>query len=151
MIQTLAPSGAFYCPQLVTAKPLREQQMKYKLDSLEGLSDEQKALYEEKDGAFYLKVEGLPEYDTSELDGLKRKLKNYLVKRKQPNRNNVKLKKKRRKKLKKQHVKKVTLQQLRLHGKPNLSRKNKARRGKQSTARPSLQTNCRANSTNISK
>ena len=32
--------------------------MKYKLDSLEGLSDEMKALYEEKDGAFYLKVEG---------------------------------------------------------------------------------------------
>ena len=48
--------------------------MKYKLDSLEGLSDEMKALYEEKDGAFYLKVEGLPQQDNSELDGLKTKL-----------------------------------------------------------------------------
>ena len=79
--------------------------MKYKLDSLEGLSDEMKALYEEKDGAFYLKVEGLPQQDNSELDGLKRKLKSFLVKRKLRSKNNVKLKKQLEKRLKKQRVK----------------------------------------------
>ncbi|HHQ1447365.1 hypothetical protein [Acinetobacter baumannii] len=56
--------------------------MKYKLDSLEGLSDEMKALYEEKDGAFYLKVEGLPQQDNSELDGLKRKVEELLGEKK---------------------------------------------------------------------
>jgi len=66
----------------VTAKPLREQNMKYKLDSLEGLSEEMKALYEEKDGAFYLKVEGLPQQDNSELDGLKKKVEELLGEKK---------------------------------------------------------------------
>ncbi len=56
--------------------------MKYKLDSLEGLSDEMKALYEEKDGAFYLKIEGLPQQDNSELDGLKRKVEELLGEKK---------------------------------------------------------------------
>lgn len=56
--------------------------MKYKLDSLEGLSEEMKALYEEKDGAFYLKVEGLPQQDNSELDGLKRKVEELLGEKK---------------------------------------------------------------------
>ncbi|RIX01112.1 hypothetical protein D3X38_08570 [Acinetobacter baumannii] len=56
--------------------------MKYKLDSLEGLSDEMKALYEEKDGAFYLKIEGLPQQDNSELDGLKNKVNQLLNEKK---------------------------------------------------------------------
>ena len=67
--------------------------MKYKLDSLEGLSDEMKALYEEKDGAFYLKVEGLPQQDNSELDGLKKKVEELLGEKKSAQQNNAKPKK----------------------------------------------------------
>ncbi|QHJ81572.1 MAG: hypothetical protein [Caudoviricetes sp.] len=55
--------------------------MKYKLDSLEGLSEEIKALYEEKDGAFYLKVEGLPQQD-ADIEGLKKKNEELLAEKK---------------------------------------------------------------------
>ena len=79
--------------------------MKYKLDSLEGLSDEMKALYEEKDGAFYLKVEGLPQQDNSELDGLKKKVEELLGEKKSAQQNNAKPKKKLNAKPKKQPVK----------------------------------------------
>lgn len=56
--------------------------MKYKLESLEGLSEEQKALYQEKDGAFYLIVEGLPQSNDGELDGLKKKVDELLTEKK---------------------------------------------------------------------
>jgi rRNA maturation endonuclease Nob1 len=56
--------------------------MKYKLDSLEGLSEEMKALYEEKDGAFYLKIEGLPQQDNSDIEGLKKKNEELLAEKK---------------------------------------------------------------------
>lgn len=42
--------------------------LKYKLDTLDGLSDALKELYEERDGAFYLKVEG-----AEDVSGLKNK------------------------------------------------------------------------------
>ena len=43
--------------------------LKFKRDNLDGLTDEQKALYTEKDGVYILQVEGLPEGEN--VDGLK--------------------------------------------------------------------------------
>lgn len=46
--------------------------MKYQLDTLDGLDDSVKALYEEKDGKFILKVEGLPTGDNGLADRIKK-------------------------------------------------------------------------------
>lgn len=54
--------------------------LKYKLDSLDGLGEEQKALYEEKGGAFVLKVEGIPQGE--DVSGLKAKLDELLSEKK---------------------------------------------------------------------
>jgi hypothetical protein len=53
--------------------------LKYKLDSVDELDDGVKALYEEKDGTFFLKVEGIPEPDNS---GLKNKVDELLKEKK---------------------------------------------------------------------
>lgn len=56
--------------------------LKYKLESLEGLTEEQKGMYQEKDGAFYLKIEGLPQQNNGELEGLKNKVEQLLGEKK---------------------------------------------------------------------
>lgn len=54
--------------------------LKFQLDSLEGLEPAQAALYVEKDGKFYLQVEGMPQQeDTS---GLKAKVEQLLAEKK---------------------------------------------------------------------
>lgn len=55
--------------------------LKYKLENLEGLTDEQKAMYQEKDGAFYLQVDGMPQGE--DVSGLKNKLDQLLNEKKQ--------------------------------------------------------------------
>ena len=49
---------------------------KYQLDSLEGLDEGARAFYEEKDGKFQLKVEGIPQGE--DVSGLKAKLEELL-------------------------------------------------------------------------
>lgn len=46
--------------------------LKFQLDTLEGLEEGHKGLYEEKDGKFVLKVDGIPKPDTSLEDRLKK-------------------------------------------------------------------------------
>ncbi|AYN94423.1 hypothetical protein EAW52_10855 [Pseudomonas sp. LTJR-52] len=58
--------------------------LKYQLDSLEGLDDSVRALYTERDGKFFLSIEGIPE--SSETEGLKRKLNEILNERKEEKR-----------------------------------------------------------------
>lgn len=49
--------------------------LKFKVDTLDGLEESIKALYEEKDGAFQLKVDGVPKpKDTSDLEDRLKKL-----------------------------------------------------------------------------
>lgn len=55
--------------------------LKYKLENLDGLTDEQKTMYQEKDGAFYLQVEGMPQGE--DVTGLKNKLDQLLNEKKQ--------------------------------------------------------------------
>jgi len=55
--------------------------LKYKLENLDGLTDEQKAMYQEKDGAFYLQIEGMPQGE--DVTGLKNKLDQLLSEKKQ--------------------------------------------------------------------
>lgn len=55
--------------------------LKYKLENLDGLTDEQKAMYQEKDGAFYLQIEGMPQ--SEDVTGLKNKLDQLLSEKKQ--------------------------------------------------------------------
>lgn len=55
--------------------------LKYKLEKLDGLTDEQKAMYQEKDGAFYLQIEGMPQGE--DVTGLKNKLDQLLNEKKQ--------------------------------------------------------------------
>lgn len=53
--------------------------LQYKLDSLEGLSAELAELYEEKDGAYFLKVDGVvPKYHADKILGEKAELKTRL-------------------------------------------------------------------------
>lgn len=55
--------------------------LKYKLDSLDGLSDEMKAFYEEKDGVFVLQQpEGMPQGE--DVTGLKNKIDELLAEKK---------------------------------------------------------------------
>lgn len=54
--------------------------LKYKVESLDGLTDEQKALYEEKDGVFYLQVDGMPQGE--DVTGLKAKVQELLDEKK---------------------------------------------------------------------
>lgn len=54
--------------------------LKYKLESLEGLSESQAGLYEERDGAFYLSVEGMPQNE--DVSGLKAKVDQLLSEKK---------------------------------------------------------------------
>ena len=55
--------------------------LKYKLENLDGLADDQKAMYQEKDGAFYLQIEGMPQGE--DVSGLKNKLDQLLTEKKQ--------------------------------------------------------------------
>lgn len=114
--------------------------MKYKLDSLEGLSDEMKALYEEKDGAFYLKVEGLPQQDNSELDGLKNKVNQLLNEKKTAQEKQREAEEKAQREAEEAARKKVTLLQLKHLGKPSLS--------KQKQNMQKLPKHCKTKSTN---
>lgn len=54
--------------------------LKYKLKTLDGLSEAEKALYAEKDGEFYLVIEGLPE--PKDDTGMKKKLDELLAEKK---------------------------------------------------------------------
>lgn len=54
--------------------------LKYQLDSLDGLDDTQKAFYDEKDGKFVLKVEGIPQGE--DVSGLKAKVDELLAEKK---------------------------------------------------------------------
>jgi len=54
--------------------------LKFKLENLDDLSDEQKAMYQEKDGAFYLQVDGMPQGE--DVTGLKAKLETLLNEKK---------------------------------------------------------------------
>jgi len=55
--------------------------LKFKLESLDGLTDEIKALYEEKDGVFYLKqIDGMP--PSEDVSGLKAKVQELLDEKK---------------------------------------------------------------------
>lgn len=54
--------------------------LKYKMDSLEGLSEEIKGMYQEKDGVFYLQAEGLPQGE--DVTGLKNKIDELLKEKK---------------------------------------------------------------------
>lgn len=56
--------------------------LKYQVDSLEGLDDGIKALYTEKDGKFVLGVEGIPQPQNDDLDGLKAKVQELLNEKK---------------------------------------------------------------------
>jgi hypothetical protein len=42
--------------------------LKYQLDSLDGLDENQKALYQEKDGKYVLFIDGMPEDKTAEFE-----------------------------------------------------------------------------------
>lgn len=53
--------------------------LQYKLDSLEGLEEQLHSLYEEKDGAYFLKVDGVvPKYHADKILGEKAELKTRL-------------------------------------------------------------------------
>lgn len=54
--------------------------LKYQLDSLDGLSDDVKALYKEKDGKYVLAIEGMPEPE--DVSGLKAKVDELLKEKK---------------------------------------------------------------------
>lgn len=54
--------------------------LKYQLESLDGLSDEIKALYQEKDGVFVLDADGLPQAE--DVTGLKNKVEELLREKK---------------------------------------------------------------------
>ncbi|MFV1943920.1 hypothetical protein VPH49_24280 [Pseudomonas luteola] len=57
--------------------------LKYVLDSLEGLEPAQAAMYAEKDGKFYLQVEGIPQSQSGEdVTGLKAKVEELLAEKK---------------------------------------------------------------------
>lgn len=57
--------------------------LKYQLDSLEGLEPAVAAMYEEKDGKFVLKVEGIPQAEPGEdVTGLKNKVEELLAEKK---------------------------------------------------------------------
>ena len=56
--------------------------LKYQVESLEGLDDGIKALYTEKDGKFVLGVEGIPQPQNDDLDGLKAKVQELLNEKK---------------------------------------------------------------------
>lgn len=56
--------------------------LQYQVDSLEGLDDGIKALYTEKDGKFVLGVDGLPQPQNADLDGLKAKVQELLNEKK---------------------------------------------------------------------
>ena len=53
---------------------------KYQLDSLDGLDEGARAFYEEKDGKFQLKVEGIPQGE--DVSGLKAKIDELLSEKK---------------------------------------------------------------------
>lgn len=57
---------------------------KYKLENLDGLEESQKDLYELRDGAYYLKVDGLPQQE--DVSGLKAKLDELLGEKKEAKR-----------------------------------------------------------------
>lgn len=57
---------------------------KYKLENLDGISEDQKNLYEQRDGAYYLKVDGLPQQE--DVSGLKAKLDELLGEKKEAKR-----------------------------------------------------------------
>ncbi|MGK9155433.1 hypothetical protein [Acinetobacter radioresistens] len=50
--------------------------MKYQLENLDGVEESVKQLYEEKDGKYVLKIEGIPEPE--DLEGLKRKNQEFM-------------------------------------------------------------------------
>lgn len=54
--------------------------LKFQLDSLEGLDESQHALYTEKDGKFFLNIEGLPQQE--DVSGLKNKVNELLAEKK---------------------------------------------------------------------
>lgn len=54
--------------------------LKFQLDSLEGLDESQHALYTEKDGKFFLNIEGLPQPE--DVSGLKNKVNELLAEKK---------------------------------------------------------------------
>lgn len=54
--------------------------LKYQLDSLEGLDEGARAFYEEKDGKFQLKVDGIPQGE--DVSGLKAKVEELLAEKK---------------------------------------------------------------------
>lgn len=57
--------------------------LKYVLDSLDGLEPAQAAMYAEKDGKFYLQVEGIPQSQSGEdVTGLKAKVEELLAEKK---------------------------------------------------------------------
>ena len=56
--------------------------LQYQVDSLEGLDDSVKALYTEKDGKYVLGVEGLPQPQNADLDGLKARVQELLNEKK---------------------------------------------------------------------
>lgn len=53
----------------------------YELDSLEGLEEAHKSFYEEKDGKFFLKINGLPQPQSND-DGLRKKVDELLAEKK---------------------------------------------------------------------
>ena len=55
--------------------------LKYQIDSVEGLDDSLKGLYQEKDGKFVLGIDGLPQPE--DVDGLKRKVDELLNEKKE--------------------------------------------------------------------
>lgn len=56
--------------------------LKFELDSLEGLDEAHKSFYEEKDGKYTLKVDGLPQPNSEELEGLRRNRDELLAEKK---------------------------------------------------------------------
>lgn len=54
--------------------------LKFQLDSLEGLDESQHALYTEKDGKFFLNIDGLPQQE--DVTGLKNKVNELLAEKK---------------------------------------------------------------------
>ena len=76
--------GLFYYPWFVTTLWRSESKamLKFELDSLEGLDEAHKSFYEEKDGKYTLKVDGLPQPNSEELEGLRKNRDELLAEKK---------------------------------------------------------------------